>query len=306
MDWKKWFRRSESGQPRNGANTKRFSEAEIDGGLVAASTGEAGLFDQYELGVATSPTERERFREAVARRMIVDVIADDDISDEEFARLEKVQRALAISDDYLSEIQNGLIGPLLTADIHEAMKDGRVSDEEMHGLFARAKRLGTELSITGSGAEEFFRMWDYFKWERGDLPSVPCHAALQSGEVAHWSDHATLAEKRTVRQRVGYSGVSLSIPIVRGVRYRVGNVSPISTSSEQIVRLDEGELAMTSKRVLFVGGHTSKSFTWKSVVSVTPYSDALAFARATGKHQIFFVHDAKSAAVMASVLMARE
>ena len=74
---------------------------------------------------------------------------------------------------------------------------------------------------------------------------------------------------------------------------------------EVLKDVDAGTLVFTSSRVIFVGSRGSKSFKWATVLSVTPYTDAIEIARATGKLPVLMVGDAECTAVMAASLMAK-
>ncbi len=59
-------------------------------------------------------------------------------------------------------------------------------------------------------------------WERGEVPTRQCGGlVLQKGEICHWEEGAGLRVQKIRHEYVGgYS--SVSVPIVRGVRFKVG------------------------------------------------------------------------------------
>lgn len=78
-------------------------------------------------------------------------------------------------------------------------------------------------------------------------------------------DGATRMEmKSTGRYKTG--GTSVSIPIVKGVRYRVGSGSIRTEKSWQATA--RGRLLVTDKAVVFEGGEKNERITWTQVADV--------------------------------------
>ena len=142
-------------------------------------------------------------------------------------------------------------------------------------------------------------------WELGRLPEVRSPVSLRPSEVCHLVANTIWLERKTVRTRVGYSGLAYTLPIARGLHYRIGNVSPTYNEDVSLVQVDTGKLIFTSQRVIFIGVQGTKSFAWSKVLSVTPWSDAVELARSSGKHPVFPLGDAESAVVIATSILSR-
>jgi len=99
-------------------------------------------------------------------------------------------------------------------------------------------------------------------------------------------------EARTVRR---YSGSSsgLSIRIAKGVYFHTGNFrgNPIETT--EVVRVDTGIVAVTTKHIYFHGSVKSFRIPYKKIISFVPFSDGIGFFKdsPSSKLQCFKTND---------------
>lgn len=116
-------------------------------------------------------------------------------------------------------------------------------------------------------------------------------------------DGATRMEmKSTGRYRTG--GTSISIPIVKGVRYRVGSGRIRTEKSWQATA--RGRLLVTDKAIVFEGGKKNERLTWAQVANVELLLDGFTIAKRSGPPRTYQVGtpDAKFAAVV-EIMLAR-
>lgn len=114
-------------------------------------------------------------------------------------------------------------------------------------------------------------------------------------------DGATRMEmKSTGRYKTG--GTSVSIPIVKGVRYRVGSGSIRTEKSWQATA--RGRLLVTDKAIVFEGGEKNERITWTQVANVELLLDGFTIAKRSGPPRTYQVGtpDAKFAAVVELML----
>lgn len=105
------------------------------------------------------------------------------------------------------------------------------------------------------------------EWERGEAPKKNCQGlVLQKNEVCHWEEAAALRIQKTQREYVG-SYSSVSIPIVRGVRYRVGGFKGHPIDHTYLENGGMGVLHVTNQRVCFTGQH-AVAIPYKKMISV--------------------------------------
>jgi hypothetical protein len=141
--------------------------------------------------------------------------------------------------------------------------------------------------------------------EAGQYPVIQTSVALQKGEECHFSASAEWAEMRTVTQRINYSGVTGSLRIMKGVRYRVGSISPHRITRDVLTRLDSGEFLLTSKRIIFRGHKGNKVLPYSGILGFEVYSDGLKIEKASGKPPyLIFEGDMELAATILSSRLA--
>lgn len=130
-----------------------------------------------------------------------------------------------------------------------------------------------------------------------ELPVIAAPFALQKGEVCHWAAPAAWYELRAQR-KASYSGLSYSIPIAKGLRYRVGTIN-LEGGRKELRRLDSGMLYLTNKRVFFDGQEKNTSLPYRSVAGVSIERFGLVLERQSGKSiHLEFSHDSPGAGVI--------
>lgn len=82
-----------------------------------------------------------------------------------------------------------------------------------------------------------------------------------------------LVKRRTKTSRVGYSGLSTSINLGAGIRYRIGSFKPQVVRQEYVSTEDRGTFFVTSDRVGFHGDRKSVSIEVKKLNDVQVESD---------------------------------
>jgi hypothetical protein len=92
-------------------------------------------------------------------------------------------------------------------------------------------------------------------WEAGTIPHLDCGGLiLQKGEVCHWEQQAALRVRKMKREYVGaYSSVSVPVPLMRGVRVRVGGFKGHPIDQTVLEDGGLGTLHITNQRVAFTG-----------------------------------------------------
>lgn len=166
--------------------------------------------------------------------------------------LAEVVRA-AIDDAYLSEAEE--IG------IDRAMSTLGISDAE---VLQAVKPYASSLMIARLNA--------------GRLPTIPDPVIfLKPKEVAHAQVQAALLKEVVQRETRGsYSG--FSIPIVKGVRYRIGGFrgrSVVVGTSIEVA--DSGVLCLPSHRAVFKGMRQSVECLYSKLVGVNVFDDGIQF-----------------------------
>lgn len=141
--------------------------------------------------------------------------------------------------------------------------------------------------------------------ENGQFPTISVPIALQRGETCYFSCTAGWHELRTKTVRVNYSGVSTSIRICKGVRFRVGSVTPQRVTRDELTHIDDGTLYITNKRIIFDGQRKNSTIRHSALLGLEMYRDGIVLEKATGKSpHLILTGDVELAAVILSSALA--
>jgi hypothetical protein len=113
---------------------------------------------------------------------------------------------------------------------------------------------------------------------------------------------ARMEMKSTGRYKTGR--ISVSIPIVKGVRYRIGSGSVHAKKSWNVTA--RGRLLVTDKAIVFEGGDKNERINWTQVANVELMSDGFIITKRSGPQRTYQVAspDPKFAA-MIELMLAR-
>lgn len=255
--------------------------------------------------------ERSRCAECEARReaaraqyaaAVADALRDHTITPEEWAFLEGLRARLQLNP------QDVLLAhrKLFEGRYRKVVEDGMVTPQELAWL----RRLQAELRLPEEVAGEHLsfaqRLHQLQALQSGPLPVVANPPlALQRGERCHWVEpRCNYIEERSRREWVaGSQGVS--IRIARGLTYRIGATRGHSYSVPYDAVVDTGALAVTSKRLAFVGERRGFSIPYAKILSFRAFENAIQVQRdaMTAKPQTFTVADAEAVATVLSRCM---
>lgn len=116
---------------------------------------------------------------------------------------------------------------------------------------------------------------------------------FQKGEQVVWAfDRADYLEEKARRQYVGGSR-GISVRVMKGVYYHVGEFRGHAIDRTELVHVDTGLVAVTTKQIYFSGAKTAFRIPYVKIVSFEPYSNGLGIMRdaASAKPQILVTHD---------------
>jgi hypothetical protein len=114
----------------------------------------------------------------------------------------------------------------------------------------------------------------------------------KSEEVVWIFKDCDYLEEKTFRQYVGRSR-GLSVRIVKGVYYRVGDFRGTPIDRTELVKVDTGLVAVTTKHIYFAGAKRTFRIPYAKIVAFERFSDGLGVVRdaASAKPQIFVTDD---------------
>ena len=117
----------------------------------------------------------------------------------------------------------------------------------------------------------------------GKLPIIQTNALLDANEQAFLSENTKLQETRSVRQTVGgFGGVRLAKGVV------VGRSSSRSESHQEWRDIDNGQLIITNKRIMYLGAKENRSILLDKIMTIETYLNAIEITSETRTKSLQF------------------
>jgi hypothetical protein len=183
--------------------------------------------------------------------------------------------------------------------------DQRASTEELQALDDIGAALGVDIKLDKATSKTLTRYRWLWLIENGQPPAIPVDISLQKGEEAYFTTLARWAELRTKTVRINYSGLTASIRIAKGVRWRVGTIVPQRITQEQLTVLNSGILYITNKRVILRGKNKNMAVRLDALLGIRVFSDGIQLDKATGRSPVVLIDgDIETAAVLLTSLLA--
>ena len=231
-----------------------------------------GLTDQEVSALRTRIVQREFLRRAEF------LLREDAVSPDTRDAIARDARSLRIP---LADEQALLRDPArkaLAATVQRVFMQRRVADDEAKNI---AKFLDDySVKFEGDEQNKFVRCWHLSLLDKGILPDQKVDISLESGEQCGFGAYAQLYEIRKVRR----NGVSM----------------------DQLQRIDGGPLYITNRRILFIGGISSKTIDFGTVLNVFEHRDYLVLQKRSGKnHQFTFNNDLDREAALKVIQLIR-
>lgn len=119
-------------------------------------------------------------------------------------------------------------------------------------------------------------------------------------------DHNGIAwyEERTRTERVGYSGVTTNVRIMKGVSYRAGSVKPVTNTITENKVIRMGPVYLTNKRLVMLSDSAPGTIRLSSIVNIVTYSDGMRIQKDRGKDVVLVGFDGELFSILVQRLIA--
>lgn len=206
-------------------------------------------------------------------------LEDGALSDSEKKRLREIQTEFGLTDaDVLKQQKLGM-----SDFFNQISDDERITDDEKKSLEAMLAYFGISTKDFAFSQQEFNKYYTLALIDKGLLPTIgkenhDLNLIFKNGEVLHYGQRATLRKLKNVTTRINYGGITTSIKIMHGLRYRAGSMKIGRETEEVYAPEDSGALYLTNQRIGFIGKR--KQF-------AVPYEKISSFELGPGGLQIF-------------------
>lgn len=220
----------------------------------------------------------------VYRSALEDALADGEMTDEEWRRVDVIASGMRLSKERRAQISELPIEQAMQREIDRVLDDRQLTPAEHEHLSVLAERLGRgDDPYTDVQAQALGRALFLWRIENEGLPVVDAGINLQQGEVCHCVFPARWYELRTRTVSSYRAGPVASFRIMKGLSYRVGNYQTHRVTVDEFTLIDAGRGIVTNKRFIFDGAKRNTTMRHGAILSLTPYTDGLSIEKATGK-----------------------
>lgn len=190
-----------------------------------------------------------------------------------------------LNENIIKSIRDKMILSIMDEIVKVETAEGSLSPTGYNRIVLTAQKL--DISIDNQKSKESIeKLRKYWELENGDLPVINTSISLQKDEVCFYQDFCKWFEHRKITKSVSYSGITGSLKITKGVRYRVGNIKPKKITVDTLSEIDNGTLFITNKRIIFMGTHKNINIKYSSILAIVPYSDGVGIEKDSGKSPI--------------------
>ncbi len=203
-------------------------------------------------------------------------LADSELSVEETHKLAELQKEFGLSADDVKGIHKTSVASVFS----NIGSDKRITDDEKNALEKMLSHFNLTKTDIAFNQDSFNKYYTLALVDKGVLPTIDnaqaeVNIVFKEGEALHWAVAGSLMKRKKVTTRVNYGGLTGSIKIMKGVRYRVGSIGVSSVSKEILDNEDSGAFYVTNQRIGYLGYRKQFSFPFKKIGSLELRSDGL-------------------------------
>jgi uncharacterized protein YxjI len=232
-----------------------------------------------QLDETRAQVARKLYREAYENAM-----NDDKINAAEEENLTELAQQLGLSDEVKYEIEVKASKAKVEGRLKSILEDGMYSPEEEKELTDLAKNINAKVNYDQGMQQKLKAYRRYWQLRVGPLPTIPSPYNLYKKETAHAHVTATWHEWKTTTRRYNYGGPTARIRLAKGFYWSAGSVG-VQRQREDVLReIDQGELLLTNKRLLFVGQRNTKQIRLNRILDFEIFKNGLSLQKDAGKH----------------------
>ena len=240
------------------------------------------ISDEY----ATSRLEKEE--ELIYRRKLQCVVADGKIDEKESEELDAMKKNLDIDDFVAQDTENNEVFLTIQKYVDSLLDKRRMSCDEEKKLYKMAKDLHTNITFEGDGLKRIKLFWQI---ENTELPNLKSDIELENEEKLYFKTSSALYEDKMHKNGDIDEGITSKMSICKGFYIYPDSINPSIHIDEYLKLVDEGNIYITNKRLIFKGEHGIKSIPLTTVTSYIPYNNAIEIEEEGEKSKILKLDD---------------
>lgn len=237
------------------------------------------------------------------KQILQTAVADGKITDQELSFLNSYYHDSLLTNEEFQRLKSEIFFYV----VNWVISDRRVNDVELNSLNQIASQLELPKEIISNAQKQvqYYRL--FYQIESGEpLPTgQPANLILQKNEVCYLSIPANLLEERVIsRQYVGHSH-GVSIRLIKGVSYRVGQQRGRIQSQTGLVVVSQGYFNITNKRLVFSGNKKSVVGNFDKLIDLQLFADGLKYSVTSRQKPTIIQFDINEEAELSGLVISR-
>jgi hypothetical protein len=260
-----------------------------------------GLFDRLKSGLTLGKLQKEQLERL--RESIWNSVADGVISEQELSYINDFYTASELNDEEFRKLKNEIFSLI----IQQAISDRRVTESELNSLNHICQRLeiSPEVERWAQKQVEYYAAISRIESGAPLHTEQPSGLIMQKNEVCYLSLPAQLIEERVVARNYVGGSHGVSVRIMKGISYRVGQQRGQMTSQTGFVPISDGYFIVTNKRLFFSGSRKSVSTNLDKLLDLQVFADGLKIASTSRQKPTYISFYRSEEAELAAVLISR-
>jgi hypothetical protein len=265
---------------------------------AASQTGSPPNRDRYSLP-AKLPFFKSGRKQLLASRL-AELVEKGKFTEADLQELTSMAVDLKLNQSDVEELQQQQMHKEFEPIRQRILSALMLTDEDDQSIRQLERKYGIKLSL--EACTETLRA-SYIMATNGRLPP-PIQTGLMLNDSEEVYHRVSTTWHQTRVNNYSFAGPSISIPIIKGVRYRVASYD--FARREAMTPLSSGMLYITSKRLLFAGESRDTSINLSRIVNIQIFKDALEIQKNTGKSDLFSMEAAQAGYITTMIGVIRQ
>lgn len=212
------------------------------------------------------------------RSLISAAVQDGKLTDDEMAAIGKFYEESKLGPKEFDVVRNLVFSDVVA----NYTRDRRITPEERESLMHIAERLDVPYSTMAvvQSQIDYFELLHSIETAPFDLLPATWSSSviLKPDEIDFFSVSTALLEERVVNRQIVGGSHGVSIRLMKGVSYRVGQSRGRIETQKGLVPISFGELTITNLRLVFNGDRKSVNAPYEKLQNIELFSDGLRFS----------------------------
>jgi hypothetical protein len=218
---------------------------------------------------------------------IKELLVDGNLSEEDKEILEQIKKEHNLTDKDVEKYN--LTGFKIFFD--KITDDSRITEAERKELVKIYSDLNLPTDKLAYNQSDFNKYYTLHLIDEGKLPIIDVpnwNVNLRIDEKLHYINKAFIVKNKSVTKSYNYSGFSASIKIVKGLRYRAGNIKINPQKVNVMMTDDAGTFYLTTENLGYIGLNKHFSIPYDKISSLD-IRDGFLYLYKKGKEGPFII-----------------